>query len=164
VSMAAGLTVRAAVFVLAKATLDAAVPASDTAYGVGTATWTDAGMVKDTRRVLPATVVMAVAAVVTVLTPAEGLRLTVTLAARMVPVGKPDPVTEMLVTPGSPAVGEVVGVRVTATGTIWDLASCALAKSISAISGLAEERNVMRTPFRVAPISCAKGRAPPPRP
>jgi hypothetical protein len=76
----------------------------------------EAGMVNVTRRVLPAMVVTAVAVAVMAAPPAAGAMLTVTLEALIVPVGKFEPVNEMLVTPGWPALGEAVAVNVTATG------------------------------------------------
>ena len=86
----------------------------------GAGGFTLAGTVKVTLRVVPTTVVTAVAGVVTVafasVPAAVGLRVTVTLAGRMVPAGKLAPVRPITVTPGSADVGDGVGVRVTATG------------------------------------------------
>ena len=73
-------------------------------------------MVKVTRRVVPATVATARALVFTASPPLVGVNVTVTLAAGIAPAGKFEPVTLMLVTPGSPTVGEVLESKVTATG------------------------------------------------
>jgi hypothetical protein len=45
--------------------------------------------------------------------PPEGVKVTITLAAGIVPAGKPDPVTLTTVVPGVPADGAVVERRVT---------------------------------------------------
>jgi hypothetical protein len=54
-------------------------------------------------------------------------KVTVTFAAGMLPVGKPDPVTVMLVIPAWPALGEVGELRVTVvwafSGGSWTHAS-----------------------------------------
>jgi hypothetical protein len=82
---------------------------------VGDATTREAGIVKLTLRVLPRTVAIAVAVVVALGGPAlTGVKVTETLAARMVPIGNPEPVTLMFVTPACPAPGVVGELRVTA--------------------------------------------------
>jgi hypothetical protein len=117
---AAGLTVSAAEFELwnTMAGVAAELPEIVTLYAVGTTTTTDAGTVNVTRRVVPATVVTAVAWVATAAPPVAGVSVTVTFAAAIVPTGKFDPVTLTLVTPGSAALGEVLGKSVTAIG-LW---------------------------------------------
>ena len=47
-----------------------------------------------------------------------GARVTLTLLGVIVPLGKLLPVTFRTVTPGWPALGETMGVRVTATGAL----------------------------------------------
>ena len=82
---------------------------------MGVVTVIEVGMVKVTRRVLPTIVVTAVACVVA-LGPAlavAGSNVTWTWDGLIVPVGKLVPVTLMVVTPGWPAVGDVVGGNVT---------------------------------------------------
>src|SRR5580693_285536 len=74
-----------------------------------------AGIRKPTRRVAPRMVVTAVATVAAE-GPAPGVagcRVTVTLAAGIVPLGYPDPRIVIEVTPGCPAPGEVAGLSVT---------------------------------------------------
>jgi hypothetical protein len=61
-------------------------------------------MRKPTILVEPITVPTLDAVVVTGL-PLEGVSVTVTAAGEMVPLGKPEPVTETLVTPGCPEAG-----------------------------------------------------------
>ncbi len=69
---------------------------------------------KLTLRVLPTIVVIAVAVVVPLGGPAaDGFKITDTLAAGMLPVGNPEPVTLMFVMPGWPALGEAGELRVT---------------------------------------------------
>ena len=69
---------------------------------------------KLTLRVLPTTVVTAVAVVVPFGGPeVAGLKVTVTFAAGMLPVGKPEPVTLLFVMPAWPTLGEVGELRVT---------------------------------------------------
>jgi hypothetical protein len=66
------------------------------------------GIGKVTRRTVPAMVVTAVAVTVVIGEPvAVGFRVTTTLDGRIVPDGKPEPVTLMF-TPTWPDVGEVV--------------------------------------------------------
>ena len=90
------------------------VPDNETRYGVGTERLMDDGIVKATRRVLPTIVVTALAFVVAKTPPAAaGWRVTVVLAGRIVPLGKFEPVTLMIVTPGAPAVGAADGLNVT---------------------------------------------------
>jgi hypothetical protein len=81
---------------------------------VGPPTITEAGTVKLTRRVVPVTVVTAVAVVVVT---AEGpVRVTVTLAGNIVPDGKFEPNTATLVTPGSAVAGLAAPMSVTWIG------------------------------------------------
>ena len=83
---------------------------------VVTAPVAEAGIVNETRRVVPTTVVRAVAGVVISAPPATGFSVRLTLAGAIVPAGKLDPVMLRLVTPGSPALGDVVATRVTGVG------------------------------------------------
>jgi hypothetical protein len=114
--LANGFTVSEAVFELAKTVPVDVLPEIETAQTVGAETWTVAGIVNVTRRVVPATIATAVAGVVTEEFPPTGVSVTVTLVGTIVPAGKFDPVTLRLVTPGSPVLGEVLGNSVTATG------------------------------------------------
>jgi hypothetical protein len=73
--------------------------------------------VKLTLRVLPKTVVTAVAVVVPFGGPdVAGFKVTMTFAAGMLPFGKPEPVTVRLVIPAWPALGDVGELRVT---VVW---------------------------------------------
>jgi len=123
VMLAAGLTASAAELELANAMPVEVVPERVTVYVVGVATLTEDGIVNDTRRVVPTTVVTVVAVVVTAVPPPAGARVSVTLAGGIAPEGKFDPMRLILVTPGSPALGDVVDTSVTAMG-ICDLVSC----------------------------------------
>jgi hypothetical protein len=99
--LAAGLTVKEAVFTLTKAVPSAVLPAMETLYGAGAVTTIDAGIVKLTRRVLPTTVVTEEAAVVARGGPAlAGVNTTDTFGGRMVAFGNPEPVSVTMVTPG----------------------------------------------------------------
>jgi hypothetical protein len=68
------LIVSEAVFELAKAAPEEAMPEIPTLYGVGAVSWIEAGIVKVTRSVVPATVATAVAVVLTAVPPAAGVR------------------------------------------------------------------------------------------
>lgn len=109
-----GLTVSVAVFELANAIPVEVVPEIDNRYRVGVVTAIVVGMVKVTRLVVPVTSATAEAFVVTSGPPAVACRVTFVLAGSIVPLGKPEPVTMMFVTPACPAVGDVVVVKVTA--------------------------------------------------
>jgi hypothetical protein len=75
------------------------------------------GMINVTRRVLPTIVVTELAFVtMAVAPPAANSIVTFVSAGRMVPLGNPEPVMVMLVTPACPAVGVAAGDRVT---TVW---------------------------------------------
>ena len=76
------------------------------------------GMVKSTRRVLPSKVVMDEACVLTDAPPPAGARVTVTFPGDIVPLGKPEPVTELELTAACPELGEAVAPKV-----IWVCAS-----------------------------------------
>jgi hypothetical protein len=111
---AGGLTVRAAGLLLTKAAPVVVVPAIETLYAVGTVTVSEAGTWKVTRRVVPRIVCTAVAVAWPVGGPeVAGCKATVTLAGEIVPEGKPDPVTLMIVTPACPALGEAGDVSFT---------------------------------------------------
>src|SRR5271166_241999 len=84
-------------------------------------------MIKATRRAEPTIVVTAVAVVITAEpAPLGGFRVTVVLAGKMLPAGKPLPVMIMLVTPGWPAVGDVVGLSVMG---VWAVSKVQLARA-----------------------------------
>jgi len=75
------------------------VPLMDTRKFVGASTLMLAGIVNKTRRVLPTNVVMEDACVLTDAPPPEGARVTVTFPGDIVPLGNPEPVTELEETP-----------------------------------------------------------------
>jgi hypothetical protein len=110
------LTVKEAALELAKAVPAELLPEIETLYAAGADTLTEPGIVNVTRRVVPVTVARAVACVLTPVPPLLGVSVTVTLAGRIVPTGKFEPVTLMLVTPGSPTLGEALGKSVIAIG------------------------------------------------
>jgi hypothetical protein len=104
-----------ALLVLLKVAAVEVVPEMEIRYGVMPGTTRVDGTTKVTRRVVPNTVAIVAAATVTTGPPpvTAGSSLTVTSAAEIVPVGKPDPVRVTLVEPGVAAAGEAVGVRFT---------------------------------------------------
>jgi hypothetical protein len=110
-----GVMVKVAPLLLESPTPARVVPAIETLYAVGLATFTDAGIWKVTRLTLPVIVVRAEAGTVTA-TPLEvaGVNVTRMLEGEMASVGKPEPVRLIVVT-GCALVGEVVELRVTAT-------------------------------------------------
>jgi hypothetical protein len=102
-----GLIVSAEVLVLEKATASVVDPEIETWYAVGEVTTIELGIGKVTRRTVPVIVVTAVAATVVIGEPvAVGFSVTVTLEGKIVPEGKPEPVT-FIFTPTWPDVGEV---------------------------------------------------------
>lgn len=89
-------------------------------------------MVNVTRRVVPATVATAVAAVVAdaPAAPGAGCSVTVTFAGWMVPDGNPDPVTLIDWMPGCPAAGDADDESVTAvSATTRPLAAAMMART-----------------------------------
>ena len=112
--LAGGLTVKEAVFPLLKAFPFESLPEIDTLYRVGDVTVTEEGIRQVSRRVEPKMVVTALGVVVTLGGPAvAGVRVTVTFAGGMAPLGKFEPVTLITVTPAWPALGAAEGLRVT---------------------------------------------------
>jgi hypothetical protein len=75
------------------------------------------GMINVTRRVLPTTVVTELDFVTTAgVPPAANSMVTFVFEGKIVPLGNPEPVMVMLVTPACPAIGVATGDSVT---TVW---------------------------------------------